>query len=558
MTGIQSPDASEILTSLDFPGDPVPLGSKFYIERSPWEARSLAEIMKPGSLLRIKAPKKMGKSSLLLRIADRAVAQGYRIVTLDFQQADRGVFANINKFLRWFCANLARQLKLAACLDDYWDEDIGSNVSCTIYFEGYLLEQIETPILLVLNEVNRVFEHPQIAQDFLPLLRFWHEQAKQEDIWTKLRIVVVHSTEIYIPLSIHHSPFNVGLPIKLTEFTPEQVQELAQRYGFNWSDRQPVQQLMNMVGGHPYLVHLALYHLCLQEISLEQLLQEAPTQAGIYSDHLRRHWLALQKQPELAAAFKKIVKAQGKVYVDPAFAYQLDSMGLVKIEGNECVLFCDLYSLYFQEQHLGEEKLDTLRLEQLEQENQRLQLLVNIDELTQIANRRHFDSCLRMQWKLMSREGCPLSLILCDLDHFKIYNDTYGHQAGDQCLREVAQTLRQAIKRPMDLAARYGGEEFAIILPKTDAKGALQVAEEIRARVRALAIMLRSEEIAGLPSRYLTLSLGVASTLPNSKNDVGALLLAADDALYESKKQGRDRVTLSQFFNFKFQKNIII
>jgi hypothetical protein len=260
----------------------VPLDSPLYINRPPIEELVCAEICQPGCLIRIKAPKQMGKSSLLNRILARATAFGYNTVYLDFQEADEGVFTSLDKFLRWLCANASRQLNLNPRLDDYWDEEMGSKVSCKIYFESYLLKQINSPVVLALNEVNRVFEHPQIAQDFLPILRFWHEQTQRVATWEKLRMVVVHTTEIYIQLKLTQSPFNVGLSIKLPQFTSKQVQELARRYGLDWRDSTSTQQLMAVVGGHPYLVNVALYHLCRGEMTLEELLQAAPTPAGIY------------------------------------------------------------------------------------------------------------------------------------------------------------------------------------------------------------------------------------------------------------------------------------
>ena len=336
--------------SVEFPNGPVPLDSSFYIQRPPVEELVYAELLKPGSVTRIKAPRKMGKSSLLLRMLARATTEGYRAVTLDFQQADETIFSSLNKFLRWFCANIARQLNLKPLLDDYWDEDMGSKVSCTIYLEGYLLEQINSPLVLALNEVNLLFEHPKIAREFLPLLRFWHEQAKQVEILQKLRLIVVHSTEIYVSLNINQSPFNVGLPIKLKPFTWEQVQELARRHQLNWTTGNQAQQLMAMVGGHPYLVRLALYYLSVREITLEKLLREAPTEAGIYRDHLRGHWGMLQKQPELATAIKEVVTAKQNVQLKSLVAYKLDSLGLIFLEEGECTPSCPLYRQYFAEQ----------------------------------------------------------------------------------------------------------------------------------------------------------------------------------------------------------------
>lgn len=570
MAGIQkSPNLIQTVADLEFPGGPIPIESPFYIDRSPAEARACAEISKPGSLIRIKAPRKMGKSSLMLRIIHAAVDRGYRTVTVDFQQAEEAVFASLDKFLRWLCVNVARQLKLEPNLAEFWDEDMGSKVSCSLYFENYLLEEIDSPVILVLNELNRVFERANIAQEFLPLLRFWYEQARASEAWQKLRIVVIHSTEIYIPLSLNQSPFNVGLPIKLSELTAEQVQDLARRHGLNWSDSYPTEQLMNMVGGHPYLVHLALYHLAILQqnrqsgdrdesgeelgrAELEELLTAAPTHSGIYSDYLRNQSIAIQQQRELASAFQQVLDAKNSIHIEPLIAYQLDSMGLVKLEGNNCSLSCELYRLYFQEQNLCEDSFSAVGLEELQQENERLLALVNVDELTQIGNRRHFDSCLRAEWKHMARDGAPISLILCDIDYFKIYNDTYGHQAGDDCLRSVAQTIRRSLQRPADVAARYGGEEFAVILPQTDAASALLVAEHIRAKVKDLKIFFNPEILDCLPNSVVTISLGIASVVPGPENDAAALVLAADEALYHSKRQGRDRVTMSTLLNFRF------
>jgi diguanylate cyclase (GGDEF)-like protein len=564
MAGIQkSPNLIQTVADLEFPGGPIPIDSPFYIERSPAEARACAEISKPGSLIRIKAPIKMGKSSLMLRIIHAALERGYRTVTVDFQQADEAVFASLDKFLRWLCVNVARQLKLKPNLAEFWDEDMGSKVSCSLYFENYLLAESDSPVVLVLNELNRVFKRANIAQEFLPLLRFWYEQARASEAWQKLRIVVIHSTEIYIALSINQSPFNVGLPIKLSELTAEQVQDLARRHGLNWSDSYPIEQLMNMVGGHPYLVHLALYHLAIllqnplsvdrnesgEELGrreLEELLIAAPTHSGIYSDYLRNQSIALQQQPELASAFQQVVDAKNSVHLEPLMAYQLDSMGLVKLEGNNCSLSCELYRLYFQEQNLCSDSFSAGGLEELQQENERLLALVNVDELTQIGNRRHFDSCLRAEWEQMARDGLPISLIMCDIDYFKIYNDTYGHQAGDECLRAVAQTIRQSLQRPTDVAARYGGEEFAVILPQTDAASALLVAEHIRVKVKDLKIFFKPERFDGLPNCVVTISLGIASVVPGQENDAATLVLAADEALYHSKRQGRDRLTMSR------------
>ncbi|MGQ4648324.1 diguanylate cyclase domain-containing protein [Lyngbya aestuarii] len=173
---------------------------------------------------------------------------------------------------------------------------------------------------------------------------------------------------------------------------------------------------------------------------------------------------------------------------------------------------------------------------QLQMANQELQRLANLDGLTGVANRRRFDEYLEDEWQRMIREKLPLSLILCDIDFFKKYNDTYGHQAGDACLRRVADALRFCAKRSVDLVARYGGEEFAVILPNTTAIGASQVAEEIREVLRSLDIT----HIKSPVSKYVTLSLGIACIQPKPQSLPNILVAAADKALYQAKAAGRD------------------
>ena len=361
--------------SLEFPSGPVSLNSRFYIPRPPIEELTYAEMAKPGSLICIKAPKKMGKSSLILRLLARAKNQGFRTVKLDFQQADKAVFTSLNKFLRWFCANVSRELQLEAKLNDYWDEDMGSKVSCSIYFQQYLLSALESPLLLVMDEVDWLFEHQGIAGELLPLVRLWYEQAKGVEVWQKLRLVLVYSTEILVPIKLTQSPFNIGLSIKLSPFTREQVLDLALRHGLDWTDGKNAESLMAMVGGYPYLLRLALYHLVGKgglEGDLEQLLQQAPTEAGIYHEYLRQFVLVLQDEPELQNAFYEVINATNSVQLEPALADKLQSMGLINLEGDvydglrlRSTVACELYRLYFREYLKRSETLNNNCVEEL-------------------------------------------------------------------------------------------------------------------------------------------------------------------------------------------------
>lgn len=197
-----------------------------------------------------------------------------------------------------------------------------------------------------------------------------------------------------------------------------------------------------------------------------------------------------------------------------------------------------------QNARLQQEIIQRQRFEgALQEANKELKRLAHLDGLTQIPNRRRFDECLRQEWRRLRREQAPLSLILCDVDYFKRYNDAYGHQAGDDCLKQVARAISRVLKRPADLVARYGGEEFAAILPNTNAQGAFFVAEAMRSEVQSLKIAHAQSEV----SEYVSLSLGVTSIVPTAEFSLEALIDVTDQALYEAKQQGRNRTVVKTF-----------
>jgi len=178
------------------------------------------------------------------------------------------------------------------------------------------------------------------------------------------------------------------------------------------------------------------------------------------------------------------------------------------------------------------------RLElQLRQMNQQLQRLAVIDGLTQVANRRRFEEYLLQEWRRSVREQTPLSVILCDIDHFKNYNDCYGHQAGDRCLQRVASVLTQCLHRSTDLVARYGGEEFILVLPATEISGAAAIAERIHHTLQQIAIPHEASPTAPI----VTLSCGVTSLYPSAHSLPSDLVFAADQALYTAKNAGRNQ-----------------
>ena len=173
--------------------------------------------------------------------------------------------------------------------------------------------------------------------------------------------------------------------------------------------------------------------------------------------------------------------------------------------------------------------------------NQKLQELAISDGLTGVANRRYFDLVLENEWKRLTREQQPLSLILCDIDHFKAYNDTYGHQQGDRCLQQVSQLLQKYTRRSTDLVARYGGEEFAIILPNTDANGALFIANKIEQQLARQKLPHRKSSV----SQYVSCSMGISTMIPNAQQSIINLIKSADSLLYQAKNLGRNQIAVS-------------
>lgn len=182
---------------------------------------------------------------------------------------------------------------------------------------------------------------------------------------------------------------------------------------------------------------------------------------------------------------------------------------------------------------------ETVRAEQeLKKVNEKLKMLSVIDGLTQIPNRRRFDEYLDSEWKRHYRDKGSLAVVICDIDFFKLYNDHYGHQGGDECLQKVARAIHECAGRPGDLAARYGGEEFVLILPNTDVTGALVVAEKVRMKTASLKIP-HDKSKAG---EYVSLSLGVSAMVPGTDNSAEGLVKEADEGLYQAKANGRNQV----------------
>lgn len=320
-----------------------------YIERPPIEQSCYDTVRQPGSLLRIKSAKGMGKTLLVDKILSYATQNRYKVVDLSFLQANQSILSDLDRLLQWFALVVSRQLGLLSQFDEHWSKGVGLGVyGCTSYFEDYLLPSLSNPLTIALEDVDRLFSHRDIADDFLSLFRSWHEEAKRNSSWQKLRLIIAYSTEEYIPSNLNHSPLNAGTVVELPDFTTEQVFELACRYSANLT-RDEVQNITDIVGGHPYLVQKAIYAITHQQVSVADFQSTAATEQGIYRDHLRGHLLNLQQHPHLAAGIRNVVESSSPVDLGSTINWQLHSLGLVEFERNAIKPRYRLYAEYFRD-----------------------------------------------------------------------------------------------------------------------------------------------------------------------------------------------------------------
>jgi len=330
------------------PGGQLPLDSPIYISRAKAEASSFRAIDQPGALIRIRGARRMGKTSLMARISQQARQRGYQPVFISFQLADSPILQDIDQLLQWFCASVGLGMGVAPALATYWDTLFGSKVSCKIYFEQYLLTNTDQPIVLILDDVERLFRYVEVADEFFGLLRTWYEDAKTTDTWKQVRMVIAQSSEVYIPLNINKSPFNVGLAVALPPLAATDVQALAAAYELAWP-AEAATELCALIEGQPYLAHVAVDRIWRNETSLPDMLAD-PIGCQIFSPYLQHQLHQVQQQPQLANVLKQVLENQFSMPSSLQDVHQLQSMGLLVWEDSGPRLACDLFTRYFSRQ----------------------------------------------------------------------------------------------------------------------------------------------------------------------------------------------------------------
>jgi hypothetical protein len=329
---------------LELPGGQVSLDSAFYVTR-PADRACRDLIGKPGALVRIKAPRQFGKTSLLSRMVAGVRAEGCAVVSLSLQQFDGETIQDVDKLLRQVCVYASRRLSLANATDRYWDDWLDRKERCRTYFEEYLLPATPKGLLLAIDEADRLFEWPDTSTEFFGMLRSWHEESKVSDVWKRFRLALVHSTEVFLAIrDPNQSPFNVGFNAQLGGFSESAIAQLAEAHGLTWNGNAAA-KLERAVGGHPYLVRKALYIMSTEGLSPDTFLATAAREDGPFSDHLRRHLWNLTRHAELADAMRRVLR--GQPCHDPFLCYRLQAAGLVRGVPPTVEMTSEVYRTYF-------------------------------------------------------------------------------------------------------------------------------------------------------------------------------------------------------------------
>lgn len=332
---------------LEAPGAPVDPQSAFYVARAA-DSIALDAINRVGTTIIIKGPRRMGKSSLLIRIVEAAERANKRVAFLDFQLMEHKVLQNPELFFRVFCQLITESLDLEDQTERFWDSHLSRAQCCTRYLSKYVLVKLSQPLVLAMDEVDLLL-NSDFRRDFFAMLRVWHNSRAHpgRKEWKNVDLVLAASSEPYQFIdSLKESPFNVGQVLQLGDFTREQVIDLNQRHGSPLHPSE-LRQLIDLVGGHPYLVRKALYLLASGELTFYELFSQSINDNGPFDDHLRLQLWKLHGDKELARGLLEVISQH--TCSDERVFFRLHGEGLVRRDGRTVLPSCRLYGDYFKE-----------------------------------------------------------------------------------------------------------------------------------------------------------------------------------------------------------------
>lgn len=333
------------IRDLGSPEGTMPLESPFYIERQADHDALEALSYSHGATITIKGPRQMGKSSLLTRVMQAESAKKMRNAFIDFQLIEKSAMQSADIFYKQFCSLLSWEFDVEDRVEEFWANPLGHVQKTTNYVQRHLLKEIQdAELLLAMDEVERMFASP-FRSDFFSMLRSWHNKRAQNVDWKRLNLALVTSTEPYqLIADLNQSPFNVGLVLDLTDFTPEEVMELNKRHGFPLENSQ-VNALAELLGGHPFLTRKALHWLAGKKTNFDELISTGSEDDGVFGDHLRNHLFRMSDQEELKKAFLHVIKSHH--CPNENLFFRLRGAGLARRVGNEVFPRNELYAEYF-------------------------------------------------------------------------------------------------------------------------------------------------------------------------------------------------------------------
>ncbi|MDJ1175726.1 AAA-like domain-containing protein [Roseofilum capinflatum] len=334
---------------LDLPGDRLSLDSKLYIKRPSVEQLGFQVLSQPGGVLSLVGPRKIGKTSLMIRLLHRARQENMTVIPLSLEQVDPEFLQNLDHLLRWLIYELHYRLSLSPPEWNCAIDGLGCKGLSTHYLEN-LLNKIESSLVVAIDEFNLLFNHHSIAIDFLRSLHSWHEfsgyGSPETRSWKKLRFILVTRTDIYAELNIKSAPIRIGKSMKLPYFTTLEIDELANYYRVKLTYSE-IEELMRFTGGHPYLVSLSLYTIYQNNATLKTVLNANIEGDPIFKKYLNTYGQILQGNATLLCGFQEVIQAQGGVRLPPEMEFQLESLGLVKSGKDGVTVANGLYRWYF-------------------------------------------------------------------------------------------------------------------------------------------------------------------------------------------------------------------
>jgi AAA-like domain/CHAT domain len=328
----------------------VAFDSKFYMPRPTAEADAEREIVRPGALIRIRAPREFGKTSLMGRVVNLAERQGAKTVTMNCREIPSEAQENLDSFLHYFCDLVTLELGLDGEMEQRRIKSVGVKKACTHYFETVILPQVLNSLVLELDEVDvliNLYPQQRWVSDFFSMLRAWYDSyMKAKDSWKKLRLVLVHSKQVEQDFLRGQSPFNVGFEIELGEFNEGQVLELARLHGVSETI---ARQLFQFVGGHPKLVRKGLYEIA-QGRSIAEIFECGATHGGIYGDYLQQIRACVESDNALATDWRRVVASGDEgAEIGRSNELLLRSLGIILSHRNRVRVACSLHRQYFLE-----------------------------------------------------------------------------------------------------------------------------------------------------------------------------------------------------------------